>query len=45
MKKSTYYIIGGVIIAMYVGYKIAVRIEEKRYEEYANDLYNSGGIK
>jgi hypothetical protein len=45
MKKSTYYIIGGVILAMYVAYRVAISIEQRRYEEYANDLYNSGGIK
>jgi hypothetical protein len=45
MKKSTYFIIGGVILAMFVGYKIAVKLEEKRAEKYASDLYNTGGIK
>lgn len=45
MKKTTYYVIGGVILVMFIGYRIAIKIEEKRYEEYANDLYNSGGIK
>lgn len=45
MKKSTYFIIGGVILAMFAAYKIAIKIEEKRYEKYANDLYNQGGIK
>lgn len=45
MKKSTYFIVGGVILAMFVGYKIAIKIEEKRAQEYASDLYKSGGIK
>lgn len=45
MNKSTYFIIGGVILAMFVGYKVAIKIEQKKADEYASDLYNSGGIK
>jgi hypothetical protein len=45
MKKSTYFIVGGVILAMYVGYRFAIKFQEKKAEEYATDLYNSGGIK
>lgn len=45
MNKTTYFVIGGVILAMFVGYKIAIKIEEKKAQEYASDLYGSGGIK
>jgi len=45
MNKSTYFLVGGVIAAMFIGYKIAIRIEEKKAEKYATDLYKSGGIK
>lgn len=45
MNKSTYFVIGGVILAMFVGYKVAIKIEQKKADKYASDLYNSGGIK
>jgi len=45
MNKTTYFVIGGVILAMFVGYKVAIKIEEKKAQEYASDLFNSGGIK